>query len=279
MVPAMTSAMRQLQFDGYRFAYRESGSGPDVILAHCSGGNHRQWHRLCEQLSPRYRVRAPDFMGYGDSNQDADTPEPRSMNPDLQLILSLMNDSRGPMHLVGHSYGGAVCLQAALHQPNRIASLVLIEPVSFHYLRAIGAETWRDVDVLARRVMQLAARGKYTAAARAFIGFWHNPFAWWVLPRAVRKSMEQAIPKIAQELASIYQLDADTQSLHRFVKPVLLLQGAKTKAPARRVCALLNEALPDTTLQIIAGAGHMSPITHTDEVNRLIADWLDGKRT
>src|SRR6185503_13326595 len=59
--------LRSLTVDGRRIAYQDTGSGPVVILAHCSGGSHREWASLVPELSTRYRVIVPDLLGYGAS--------------------------------------------------------------------------------------------------------------------------------------------------------------------------------------------------------------------
>ena len=58
--------------------------------------------------------------------------------------------------------------------------------------------------------------------------------------------------------------------------PTLLIAGSKTCAPARAVVDLLATALPNAKLEILKGAGHMSPFTHPAELNRLIVDYLLG---
>jgi pimeloyl-ACP methyl ester carboxylesterase len=44
------------------------------------------------------------------------------------------------------------------------------------------------------------------------------------------------------------------------------------------VVDLLGETLPNATMVTLKGAGHMSPFTHPDEVNRLILDHLAAQR-
>ena len=41
---------------------------------------------------------------------------------------------------------------------------------------------------------------------------------------------------------------------------------------------MLSAALPNATMTVLKGAGHMSPFTHPSEVNRLIAGHLAAQR-
>jgi pimeloyl-ACP methyl ester carboxylesterase len=270
--------MKDLYVNDYRIAYHDTGTGPDVVLAHCSGGSHRQWRRLSETLSARYRVRAPDFVGYGESSAELGPGWQALDNPDFQALNRLIEDSAGPVHLVGHSYGGAMALAAALHRPERIASLVLIEPVAFHLLRDAQAREWRRTHAVARRMARLVARNRNRAAARAFITFWSNPLAWWLTPQRTRDAIERAMRKVVREFDGMYDYRTDYDALARFTAPVLLIQGAKTKAVARRACELLRDALPRGIVEaVIPRAGHMAPITHAEQVNRVILHWINER--
>src|SRR5690242_18610840 len=59
--------METLVVDGRTFAYQDAGAGSPIILAHCSGGTHAMWSPLVAALRHRYRVLAPDLLGYGRS--------------------------------------------------------------------------------------------------------------------------------------------------------------------------------------------------------------------
>ena len=58
--------------------------------------------------------------------------------------------------------------------------------------------------------------------------------------------------------------------------PVHILRGADTQPPAHRITTLLAEALPHAKVTEIAGAGHMSPITHATPVNDAVETFLDA---
>jgi len=57
--------------------------------------------------------------------------------------------------------------------------------------------------------------------------------------------------------------------------PVLLLQGERTRRPARRIADLLGAVLPCIERQEIRGAGHMGAISHAAQVNAWIGAFLD----
>src|SRR3546814_8229080 len=80
----------------------------------------------------------PDLRGYG-ATEGWSGRAPMRLADEAALVRALAEEAGEPVHLVGHSYGGAVALMAALHFPEAIASLTLIEPVAFFLLRARSA--------------------------------------------------------------------------------------------------------------------------------------------
>lgn len=60
--------------------------------------------------------------------------------------------------------------------------------------------------------------------------------------------------------------------------PVLLMTGEKTPLPERRVVEHLGESLPNARVKVVAGAGHMGPLTHAEEVNAATIDWLADRQ-
>src|SRR6202020_2150586 len=53
--------------DGARVAYRETGTGPALVLLHSLGLSHREWEPIVAPLATRFRVVLPDLPLHGDS--------------------------------------------------------------------------------------------------------------------------------------------------------------------------------------------------------------------
>lgn len=264
--------MKRFQLASMHIAYAEAGSGPPVILAHCSSASHKMWNALIDELSPTHRVLAPDLIGYGETDRWP-SATPYDPNADVQVLAALAERAGQPVHLVGHSYGGAMALEAARLMPGRVSGMTLIEPVSFHFLKAGGAEAeLRIVRDFAARTTAAVRAGDMPAAADAYMGFWLGRLRWWFAPRKLKRSVVETVDKVALEIEGLEQRMADDLAVYRAIRvPTLLIVGDKTRSPAKAVARLLCETLPDAHLVTLHGAGHMSPFTHRDRVNRLIA--------
>ena len=122
--------MPVLSEGGWNIDYIEAGKGPPVLLIHSSVSGNQQWRSLTEALKDRHRVLAVNLFGYGDT-----TPWPENAVQTLadhsDLVLALCSNSRGPVFIVGHSFGGSVALKAALRLGHKVAGLVLLGRNSF----------------------------------------------------------------------------------------------------------------------------------------------------
>ncbi len=246
---------------GDRF-YREAGDGEPIVLLHCSSGSSGAWLPVIDRLRHDYRILAPDLLGYGRS---APWPRDAVLAPaeELGVVSALLDVVGRPVHLVGHSYGGTVALDAARRFTRHVASLTLIEPVAFHLLRrADEPDGWREIAVLAERHLALVSEGQIAPAAEAFITYWMGPKAWQQLPDATRDSAVRAAAKVAAEWRLMFAAEEDLEAIAAIDMPTLLVCGARTRRPARQVVEILRQALPRARLGEIADAGHMSPLTH-----------------
>src|SRR5690348_13112610 len=140
----------RLVVDGRAIMYQDVGVGPAVILAHGSGGAHDSWAPLAAALSNRYRVITPRLLGYG--WREARMPDLR-LHPwsDCAVLLALAEHVGDSVHIVGHSYGATVALEAARSLGQRTRSLTLIEPIAFHLFRlASQVHEWREIPTYRR---------------------------------------------------------------------------------------------------------------------------------
>ncbi len=257
---------------GSRIEYLERGAGEAVVLLHSSASSGSQWRALAERLSARYRVLAPDFYGYGGS-----APWPGlgtfSLAQEANIVHALLGDAGERVHLVGHSYGGAVALHIARRRPGRVRSLTLVEPVAFHLLADRS-----EIAAVADSVSRAVACGDYVCGSARFVDYW-SPGAWDALPAAKRAAMSSRLAKVLLDFHATFSERADAEEWRRIAAPALLIRGERSPAPARRICEVLTHLLPQARLHELPGAGHMAPLTHAEAVNALIAAHLDSNST
>jgi lipase len=107
-------------------AHRYGPPGPARVLAiHGLTGHGQRWQHLAERHLPELAVAAPDLLGHGRSSWAA----PWTIDANVAALAGLLDEQAdGPVAVVGHSFGGAVALHLAAAHPERVATLVLLDP-------------------------------------------------------------------------------------------------------------------------------------------------------
>jgi len=227
-------------------------------------------------LAPRFRVFAPDSY---DSGKSPHWPSDRviRLRDEVALIEPVLTRAGSPLALVGHSFGAAVALIAALGNPGRVRAMALYEPTLFALLDAEtpppnAAEGIRNVVVDAGVAL---ATGNRDAAAERFIDYWMGTGTWVQTP-------EQRKPPIAASVTNVrrwgYALFTEPTPLKAFRSldvPVLYMVGKRSTPSAHGVARLLVNALPQVELVEFDNLGHMGPTTHPDLVNEAIGQFLE----
>lgn len=117
--------MPALTRDGVELQYSRVGSGPDVVLVHGLGANRAFWFPVARLLAGRARLLSYDLRGHGRSAAPEAGYTTEAMAADLLALLDALALDR--VHLVGHSFGGAVALHATVLHPERVLTLTLAD--------------------------------------------------------------------------------------------------------------------------------------------------------
>jgi pimeloyl-ACP methyl ester carboxylesterase len=263
--------MPALRIKDADIAYTDAGLGDAVLAVHGSASSRRVWRPLAVRLAARYRVVAPDLVGYGES-----TPWRAGLRAtDVEVVTTFARELGAPLHLVGHSYGGALALRAALALGHRVASLTLVEPAAFEVLGQSGDRAaFAEIEAVASRHVELAAEGDLAACADHFMGYWIGAAVWAGMPAETRARLVATMPKIAAEFRLLFRSAERLDGIRRLRVPTLILRGTHTTRAARAVTERLAALMPNAELAEIAGAGHMLVTTHADAVNAAIESHL-----
>ena len=255
--------------------FRESGSGPGVVCTHSNASTSGQWTAFMERLGPDFHVLAVDSYGAGKSPE---WPSDRviTLRDEVALIEPVLARAGTPLVLVGHSYGAAVALIAALDRPSRVRALALYEPTLFAVIDGEGPPP-NDADGIRDAVAAAAAAldaGDRDGAAEHFIDYWMGSGSWRKTPEKRQAAIAASGVNVRRWKHALFTEPTPLAAFAALDVPVLYMTGARSTASARAVARLLCATLPRVERVEFADAGHMGPITHAGRVNEAIAQFL-----
>ncbi|MEH0934109.1 alpha/beta fold hydrolase [Micromonospora psammae] len=275
---------RHVTVDGRRVCHRVDGDGPPVVLLHGIARSQRDFTEQHELLARGFRVHSVDLPGYGGS---LPMTEPYTL-PALARFVGHYLDAVGvdrPAHLVGNSLGGAIAMRVAVAEPDRVASLALVNPAGF------GQEVTIALRLLALRPLgRLLLRPSRALARRTERALFHDPA--FVTEERIEHALTLARqPYTARVLLETVRHLGTVKGVHPAWREELLTEVARLDIPTWIVWGDRDLILPATHLDaararlprarthLFRDCGHMPQIEHAEEFHRRLVDFLTAAET
>jgi pimeloyl-ACP methyl ester carboxylesterase len=212
--------------------------GPPLVFIHGVGGTHQHWLYQVRDLEDRETF-ACDLPGHGRSEGGARATIPGYADW-LVSFLDMVELDRAV--LVGHSMGGAIALDVALCFPARVAGLGLI---------GTGARLRVAPTLLAM------ADGDPEGAVRQILEWAFGPEASPEMRCLGRRQMSQVSAKVLhQDLKACDAFDR-MERLREIKAPSVVICGTQDRLTPQKYSVYLWDHLPQASLTIVEGAGHM----------------------
>ncbi|MBE1284024.1 MAG: alpha/beta fold hydrolase [Rhodobacteraceae bacterium] len=267
-----------------RIAHGTHGDGEPVVLIHGTPSSSYIWRNVLPELvHAGYKVHVFDLLGYGLSERPWDPDIDTSVTgqvPILEGLLELwgLND----LHVIAHDIGGGVAQRFALHSPDRVRSLTMIDVVSF--------DSWPS-----KRTHEQMQAG-LEALIKAPDADHRAHFRDWLLSTVQNKtrlsetSMHTYLDYISGPVgqASLFQHqvrhyvpDHTNDVAPRYGElgdlPVQLIWGAEDAWQVTDWAHRLHEAIPGSELHVLENCGHFAMEDQPEQISGLLIDFLKRK--
>ncbi|MFJ9413560.1 alpha/beta fold hydrolase [Streptomyces sp. NPDC101227] len=240
--------------------------GEPLVLLHGGGATSTVWYANVADLARTRRVYAIDRIGEAGRSLRGDRPI-RSVD-DLHDWLDGVLDGLGPglgsADLCGHSYGGWIALTYALRAPQRVRSLVLLDPTQCF-------AGYRPGYLLRALPMLLRPTAR---RAHAFLA--------WETRDAAADPAWRELYGLAAEFPNAETVVGKRPRPHQLrgaTVPALVLLAADSRAhDSRRVEAAARRYLPHAETAVLPGLSHHGmPFQHSAALNRLMLEFLNSR--
>jgi pimeloyl-ACP methyl ester carboxylesterase len=253
--------------------YDETGKGPTVVLVPGSCSTGAAWRPIVAHWQNRFRCVTTSLLGYG-GTAERRTPFDTDITHEAEIVEAVIRRAGGPVHLVGHSFGGLTALAVAQRRRVPLLSLTIAETPAPEILRLM----FEYEDYFAFRHMTdgyaAAFDGGDKTAISQMIDFYggEGTFASW--PERVRDHAVDTTPVNLLDWKSVYGFALTPALLAGVELPTLILIGANSNPAVRRANWLLAQCMPKAAVKIVEGAAHFMISTHAYEVAGLITPHL-----
>lgn len=265
--------MNTAKVNGVELEYQSFGSGEPVLLISpvlADGFVPLVAERV---LADRCRLVVYHKRGWVGSTR---TPGPVTVAEhaaDAKALLDHLGIAKA--HVAGHSSGAAVALQLALDAPDKVHSLVLLEPSLLTLPGAQGffAKAGPAFDAFASGQPELALEIFMTAASGLP---WDQCRALLEarVPGSIAQSLEDADTFFGVELPALTQWTFTPAQAASLRQPTLSILGTRTEPLWVEVDALLRSSMPNVQSTSIDGVGHLLHIQDAKSVATALAAFI-----
>jgi len=250
-------------------AYLKYGSGSPIVLVHGVGLRAEAWLNQIETLTQRHTVYAIDMPGHGESDLLAE--EDSDLDDYVDAIAAWIDSEiREPVIMMGHSMGSMIALNFGIRYKAMCIGIAALNSV---YRRTPQAE--QAVQQRALDMINNPALDKVTTPIKR----WFNRD-----PQGFEKQMadlceQWLLAAPTAGYARAYRVFSrndgpQDEALAALEIPVIFITGDGDSNSSGEMSQRMAALCPNGRYAVIENARHMVPMTHPDEMNQLLAEFI-----
>lgn len=254
--------MKFTRANGLTIAYEDRGSGPPLLLLHGFSLDHSMWAAQVAELERQYRLIVPDLRGLGKTEAPSASISIEDMADDAAALLEALDIPAAAV--AGFSMGGYILAQMLVRHPLKVRAAAFV---------STGGGNADPPEKQEARVksMQYVIDEGTAAFADAFVPQLFAPAYAASHPDEVGQTQEviegQRPASIALLLDAMRQRGDVAYYLKDINVPCAVIGGEVDALVSAQIMRELHEILPGSTIDLIGGVGHMSPVEAPEKVS------------
>jgi len=250
-----------------RLYHEVHGSGAPILLVHGFPLSGKLWEPVVPLLERKFRLIVPDLRGHGRS-EASETVSMARFADDLAELLDEIGES-GPVVPVGMSMGGYVVFEFCRRYPERLRALVLADT---------RAQADPPEEIRMRLEMaQLVRAGGSVAITDTMIARLFGPHASEELKASWREMLNATESRgVAAALDAMACRVDSFATLSSLTCPVLIVTGEHDAITPPQDAEWMRQAAQDAEVEILPGAGHMTPVECPEAFAAALLRFLEG---
>jgi pimeloyl-ACP methyl ester carboxylesterase len=256
--------------------YHDAGSGDPVLLLHGSGPGvsaWANWQHNIGALAERYRVIAPDIVGFGYTRRPDDVRYSLATWTDhVWAFLDALDIDK--TSLVGNSLGGRIGLAMAEEHPGRLDRMVLMGAPGVGMTLTPGLKALREYQPSEENMRAMLLDCFAVDPSIITDGLVRERYEASVAPGAFEAYRDMFF----SDRHAGGELGIAEEQVRKIQTRTLLLHGREDRVVPVEVAWNMVRLLPDADLAVFARCGHWTQIERADDFNALVAGFLGGAR-
>ncbi len=275
---------RTFDYRGHTIFYREDGEGEALVCLHGFPTASWDWHRLWPALTRRFRVIAPDMIGFGFSDKPAGYAY--SLMDQTTLVEALLDDlGVASVHVLAHDYGDTVAQELLARRAEGVPGPALRSVCLLNGGLFPEAIRPRPIQRLLRNPVfgpilgRLLSERRFRESFRAVFGPDTQPSdedlrAFWMLVshnggtrvahRLIRYMNERERHRVRW-----------TDALRHTRTPLRLINGPEDPVSGAAMAERFRALVPDADVVLLEGIGHYPQVEAPERVREAFLAFVE----
>jgi 3-oxoadipate enol-lactonase len=262
--------MATLSVNSAQIFYQESGDGAALLLLHGLGSSGDDWWFQTPAFAPHFRLLLPHLRGHKQSSTLRGPVSIFTLAADVAQLLDALGIAQ--THVLGLSLGGLVAQLLAIHFPQKVNKLILVNtfahlwPTSLH-----------EAYTLARRMVVSKYLPPETTAKVVARDLFPKPDQAALRDEVLKRSGVNDVGSYRYLVDAIRRFDSRPQ-LDRIAAATLLITGDRDAVVPRGCQQQLARGIRKVQWHIVHDSGHATPVDQPEQFNRVVLKFLKDEK-